>query len=937
MEKPKKNSVFRFLKIFGITFVIFVLVLFLLPTLFPETITNKVKSFANEKLNGELSFKKTNLSFFTHFPSLTLTLDEFLLKGSTPFQNDTLIAANKIAFGINVKSIFFDDKLKIDKIYLSDGKINIKVNKKGQPNYNVYASDTNEKESDSSSASIQLERIDIQKMNLVYDDKSTKILIKANGFNYLGKGDLHEAVFNLKTKAQIESFDFTYENEQYLKNKKVNAELITKINTNSLAFVFEENDLMINKLPVEFKGKFDFLKNGYDLDFIIKSENSQLNDFFTALPPQFITWLNKTKIKGKTDLLFTLKGKYIASESKQPDIHFNMKVNDGFVSYKNAISPAENIFLNFDLKLPSLNTENLRLKIDSIYFDVGKDFFNGNVKVNGLAKPKIEARIRSNLDLAKLDQALGIENMELKGNFKADIISKGVYDKSKKSFPVTKGDLELKNGFIKSSYYPNPIQKINFTAKAINKTGELKDLNLLISPATLEFEGKPFNLYVSLQNFEDINYDIKAKGELNIEKIYKVFSQRGLNVTGLAKMDVAFQGKQSDATTGKYANLNNKGSLELQEIKINSEFLPKPFVINKGLFLFNQDKMNFTNFIASYGQSDFKMNGFMENVINFSLSDSEVLKGTFSVESNFIQVNEFMAFANEEIAVEEGDSIENGVVVIPSKFDFKLNATVKKINFDDLNVENLAGKVSINQGKLALQNTSFSIIGTKVIMDALYFHETPNRAEFDYKLKASDFDIKRAYNEITLFREMASAAEYAEGIVSLNYKIAGKLDGNMKPIFPSLIGGGTLSVKNVKMKGFKLFNVVSQKTETDALKDPDVSKVDIKTTVKNNLIKIERFKFKVAGFRPRIEGETSFDGKINLKMRLGLPPLGIIGIPIKVTGTQDNPEIGLGKKTEDLEETEYVEGMDLTTPEVKTTTLPNELQLQTVKDSLKTD
>lgn len=40
-------------------------------------------------------------------------------------------------------------------------------------------------------------------------------------------------------------------------------------------------------------------------------------------------------------------------------------------------------------------------------------------------------------------------------------------------------------------------------------------------------------------------------------------------------------------------------------------------------------------------------------------------------------------------------------------------------------------------------------------------------------------------------------------------------------------------------------------------------------------------------------------------MRLGLPPLGIIGIPIKVTGTQENPKIGLGKKSKDLEETEY--------------------------------
>jgi AsmA protein len=938
MKKPIKTTVLKVLKRIGITIAILLLLLVLLPTLFPETITNKVKSFANEKLNGELSFKETNLSFFTHFPSLTLSLEDFLLKGSAPFEKDTLISAREIAFGINVKSIFFGEKIKIDKIFVSNGFINVKVNKKGQPNYNVYISESKEESKDSTSASIKLERIDIKKMRLVYDDQSAKMLIKAKDFNYVGKGDLHESVFDLKTNAQIAGFDFSFNNEEYLINKNVNAELITKINTNSFALIFEENNLKINKLPVEFKGKLDFLKNGYDLDFNIKSQNSQLNDFFTALPPQFIKWLSKTNIKGKTDLLLSLKGKYIPEDNKKPNVHFNMKIRDGFISYKKTQVPAENIFLNFDAKLPSLDTEKLVLKIDSIYFDVGKDFFNGNLIVSGLSNPMIDARIRSKLDLAKLDQALGIENMDLKGSFYANIVSKGEYNKQLKKFPITKGNLELKNGFVKSIYYPNPIKNIQFKALANNATSELNDLSLLISPAKLEFEGKPIDVYASLKNFDDIVYDIKAKGELDIEKIYKVFSQKGVGVTGSAKMDVAFQGKQSDATNGKYANLNNKGTLELKQIKINSEFLPKSFIINEGLFLFNQDKMNFNNFIASYGQSDFKMNGYMQNVINFALSDNEILKGSFSVDSDFIQANEFMAFASE--THEEPDSTtQNGVIVIPSKFDFTLNANVKKINFDDLNIENLSGKVTINQGKLSLQNTTFSLIGTKVNMDAVYFHETATRADFDYKIKASDFDIKRAYNEIALFREMASAAEYAEGIVSLDYKIAGKLDGNMTPVFPSLVGGGTLSVKNVKMKGFKLFNVVSQKTETDALKDPAISKIDIKTTVKNNLIKIERFKFKAAGFRPRIEGETSFDGKINLKIRIGLPPLGIIGIPIKVTGTQENPEIGVGKKTEDLEETEYLEGMELVKPEVKTITpsVSDELQPKTKKDSLKTD
>lgn len=908
MKNKVKNRVIKILKGIGIAISVILLLLFILPKLFPGALTNKVKAFANEKLNGELRFQETNLSFFSHFPSLTLTLDDFLLKGSTPFENDTLVFAQKVAFGINVKSIFFDDKIKIDKIYASNGKIKILVDENGQPNYNVYTAETNEKAADSSSASLMLERIDIKSMNLTYDDQSTKIVIAAKGFNYLGKGDLNEAVFDLKTNAQIDSFDFTMDNETYLKNKKVNAELITKINTNSLAFVFEQNNLKINKLPVEFKGKFNFLKNGYALDFYVKSVNSQLNDFFTAMPPQYIKWLDKTKITGKTDLLFELKGDYIAAENKKPNVHFNMKIREGFVAYQNTPLPAKNLFLNFDTRLPALDVEQLAVKIDSIYFEVGKDFLNGNVILKGLSNPSIDARIRSKMDLAKLNQALGIQNVDIKGILKTNITAKGIYNKDQKQFPITNGDFSLKNGFLKTEYYPNPIQEINFFASAENKTGSFKDLKMLIKPSSFQFEGKPFTINASFENFEDIAYFIQAKGEIDIEKLYKVFSNEGTDVTGFARVDVSFKGKQSDATNGRFNQLQNKGSMYLKDISTTTVYLSKPFVIQEGTFVFNQNTMSFTDFRASYGKSDFKMDGEMQNVINYYLSATEPLKGNFAVRSNLIQVDEFMP---KEVSSEESNIVENtvasGVIVIPPRFNFTLKASAQKVVFEGINIEQLSGSILMNQGKLRLQNTNFKLIGTTVNMNASYFNESLQKADFTFNIKATDFDIKRAYTELPMFREMVSTAEFAEGIVSLDYKIAGKLDETMGPIYPSLNGGGVLAVKNVKMKGFKLFNTVSKRTQNEGLNNPDLSKVDIKTIVKNNLVTVERFKFRVAGFRARIEGESSFDGKINMKMRLGLPPLGLIGIPIKITGNQEDPKIGIGKETEDLEETEFLE------------------------------
>ncbi|MEN9335304.1 MAG: hypothetical protein RLZZ500_291 [Bacteroidota bacterium] len=909
-----KRTLIKFLKITGFSVLGLLVLMFLFPILFPGKIEQEVKAFANRKINGELNFKEANLSFFEHFPYLTLTLTELDLKGSAPFRKETLVAADEVSFGINLKTLLLDGEVSINKIFLDQAFINVKVDKKGNANYNVYVADAQEnpKSNNESETSLRLDRIAIENTHLKFDDRSTGIFIDAKGFNYLGKGDLDQAIFDLDTEAVIEDFNFAFGKENYLKNKKVNADLITKINTHSLSFIFEENNLKINNLPIDFVGKLDFLSNGYDLDFKVESIDSQLKDFFTALPPAYVNWLDKTQVEGQTDLILTLKGKYIASTQTNPDLGFIMRIREGAINHKEAPLPANNIYFNFETKLPELNPEKLQVNIDSLFFNVGKDYAKVILKTEGITTPKVHALVKSSLDLATMQRAVGFSSLDVKGKLVIDIKSDGIYNPKNNNIPATRAKVQLSKGYLKTALYPNPITNISITSEINSASGSLKDLKVVVHPASFVFENKRLFVKAKLENFENIRYDIQAKGDLDIGRIYKVFSQKGIDVKGMVKANVHFKGSQEDATKGRYAKLQNSGTLYLKQLKTTSEVLPKPFVIEEGNFSFHQDKMTFSDFRASYGQSDFRMRGELRNVIDFVFSTSALLKGSFNFQSNYLNVDEFLSESTSNQEANATTVTERGVLVLPTNFDLQLGAQINQLNFQDLKINQLQGQLGVQRGHLYLKNAQAEIIGCKANLDAHYTNETANRAAFDMKVKATDFDVKRAYNEVKLFREMVTAAESAEGLISLEYQLSGKLNDQMMPIFPSLQGGGVLTVNKVKMNGFKLMNAVSRKTGKDKIRNPDLSKVVINTSIKNNIITIERFKFKVAGFRPRIEGTTSFDGKLNLKMRLGLPPLGIIGIPLKITGTQENPKVRLGKQTEDLEETEYQEGMEIT-------------------------
>jgi AsmA protein len=368
----------------------------------------------------------------------------------------------------------------------------------------------------------------------------------------------------------------------------------------------------------------------------------------------------------------------------------------------------------------------------------------------------------------------------------------------------------------------------------------------------------------------------------------------------LVAANVSLKGKQSDVKAGHYDKLQNSGSLTVKNLTLSTSMLPQPFTISKGVFSFNEDKMNFDSFTGQYGSSQIVLNGTLSNVINYAVTPGAILQGDFKLTSGLLVADDFMAYSGSP----QASTSSSGVIMVPKNLNLNFTADVKKLTYNGLVLKDAKGQMTVNNGAINLKQTGFTMIGSPVNMDADYTSVNPKKAFFDYHIVAKDFDIQKAYKHIKIFHDMATAAAHAQGLVSLDYKLSGRLDENMMPVYPSLKGGGTLSAKQIKMHGFGLSGAIGKASKHDSIgKDPDVSKVEIKTAIANNIITIERTKLRMAGFRARFEGQVSFDKQMNLKFRLGLPPLGIIGIPMTITGTQDKPKIrlGNGKKEDELE------------------------------------
>jgi len=1016
-----KRIAWKVTKIASVTVVGMFILLFLLPLLFPGAVSRKIKTWANNSITSELNFSKARLSFFNHFPSLTLTLYDFSLKGAAPFEQDTLVTAGEVSLGVDLSSIF-SKTVRIDEIYLTKGNIHVLADADGRPNYNVFQSAaSNNQPADSNGASLKIDRIQLEHCRIIYNDKSLGLNIRAKEVNYLGKGDLSDARFDLYSHISIASLDLAYGEVPYIQSKKLDGNLVTKINTKSLNFSFERNDLKINQLPVQLRGEFSFLRNGYKMDFNLSSGQSTLEALFSALPASYISWMDNTDMKGSAEVSASLTGKYVAKTNKMPDFTFKIRVRDGVVAHSGASDKVENLRLDFRAALPQMNTDKFLVDLDSLYFTLGKGFFSADINSTGLTKPDIHATMQTDMDMEKWGQAMGWDKFDLKGRFQANlqadgryiqsivnngpghetdvvissipvfdmgakltdgylkftdvrepirqigfdvqascpdnnyanvrlnakdihakvlnnylkgylqmtnaqnphidanlqalvhmaevekfypldgidmggdlhinVVSKGIYQPSAKQFPITTAALQMNNGSLETKYYKHPIEKININAVVSDTTGSFNDLKVDIKPITFAFEDQTFTLKAALNNFEDLHYDIIATGLIDLGRIYKVLGKEGYDVKGMIKTDLSLHGTQSDAMSGQYARLDNRGSLTVQDVSVTAGMFPLPFHIDNGVFRFQEDKMWFDRFEMHYGKSDIRLNGHLYNLIGYATQKGQRLQGAFNLKSKYLLADEWQS-TREDAYSSEGN-LSSGVIVVPANVSLTLNAAADKIHFGGFDVQQFHGQLVIDNGSLQMNHTGFNIIGAPVTMDASYASQGDSKASFDYHINAREFDIKRAYNEIKLFHDMATSASSASGIVGLNYHVAGRLDEHMRPVYSSLKGEGVLSLKKIKLKGFKLLNAVGNTTGRRDIKDPNLSEVDIRSSIANNIITIERTKLRIAGFRPRFEGEVSFDGRLNMKGRVGLPPFGIWGIPFNVTGNQRNPVVKL--------------------------------------------
>ncbi len=422
----------------------------LIPVFFKGHIKTMIDKELSSHVNAKVHFEmdQIDISIFSHFPALTISIDELGVINRAPFEGDTLFTTKRLELEANTMDLI-DGNMRLTGIYLDEPKIRIKVLPDGRANYDIGIAASEEDsvatEDTSSAFSLAIDHWKISKGNLVYDDRSLPFKLELNDFEHTGKGDFSLDTFDLITKTEAKAFHVAYDSVKYVSNKKLKADVVLGISNEFSRFAFKEAHVKINDFKVAVDGFFALVGDDFDMDLIYASEDNDLKSFLSLVPKTYLEGFESAETTG----MFSFKGiaKGIYNDERIPAINLHLDVTDASYKYEHISKVISEINVKAEVTNEDGILDHTHIDVTKFHVNVMGNPIDASVEVSELHDAKWDLKMKGKLDLAEVSSLVPMNGRTLKGLVNLDAKSRGrlsMIEGAKYDQLVTSGNVSLK-------------------------------------------------------------------------------------------------------------------------------------------------------------------------------------------------------------------------------------------------------------------------------------------------------------------------------------------------------------------------------------------------------------------------------------------------------------------------------------------------------------
>ncbi|MCX2744917.1 AsmA family protein [Mangrovivirga sp. M17] len=843
-----------------------------LPIIFKDDIKKAVDDAIAENVDADVFYdaESFSISFFTHFPTLTVSIDEIGLVGRGDFEGIPLTEIQEFEVSLKPLSVIFGDQIEVSAIYIRKPQVYALILQDGKANYDIFISEEEvEEETDtaSSEVAVQINHWEISDGKIIYEDRSANMILELYGLNHSGSGNFENTVLDMETETSIDTVSFEFEEVQYLSNKSFYADIILNMDLEKMRFEFKENHFKVNEFAFNLNGVFEMPEEDITMDITFGAEDNSFKSLLSLIPGIYTESFDVIETTGAFSFDGWTKGTY--NENSLPGFGLDLVVKNSSFKYDDLPTPVENIKGTLKILCPEGDIDYTSIDISNFHFNIEDNPFDLNLAIKNLVDYPIDLDARAKLDLEKVTRVFPVENTSLKGIFTLEAKAEGKYDSVRNIIPAFNLDATLENGYVKNADYPVPLEDIHFEAHSYSKDGSMQNAVFNLTDMSFLLGEDKVNASAYVVNFDSPNWDAKVNGKLDVAELNKVYPIEGVDMAGTIIANVQSKGKFSDVEAENYTALQTSGSVSLRNFKYSDqESMPQGVEITTADAVFTPANINIKTVDGKSGQSDFKASGTVNNYMGYVMNDG-LLSGEFNVSSNFFNVNEFMAEDEQETEEEEESELE--VIKVPENLDLVLHTNANEVKYDNLTLSNLSGDLIVRNSTVRLESLVFNSLGGQFTTSGSYNTENIDKPKFDISLNIKNLSIPKSYQNFNTVQALAPIAEDMTGYFNTDLSLDGELLQDFSPKLSSLSGSGLIEIIDAAIKDSGLIEGI---TEITKLKDADsfgLKDALVNFTIKDGYVTTQPFDVSISGYEAEVSGRTGIDGSVDYIFNIDVP------------------------------------------------------------------
>ena len=710
------------LKIAGITVGVILILLLVLPFAFQGKIEKIVKQEGNKMLNAQFDFSALNISLLRNFPSASVTLEDFYLKGTGAFENDTLIQAGELTAAVNLFSLFGDSGYDISKIIIEDTKVKAIVLEDGKPNWDVMKASAEEDtvqetSAESSPFRIKLKRLSVKDLSVSYDDRQAGMYAAIENLRATCSGDFGSERTLVDLELKTPALTYRTGGVPFLNRAALEADMNVDADLVNNKFTLQDNSISLNAIKLNIDGWAAMQKDGVGMDIKLNTNEVGFKELLSLIPAIYAKDFQDLKTDGKASLTAFAKG--TLTQEQMPQFEVALNVENAMFRYPSLPAGVDGINISATVKNPGGNIDATEVTINPFDFTLaGNPFSLKAIVKTPTSDPDLQATAKGTLDLGKIKDVYPLEDMSFNGTIQADMnlagklsyIEKEQYDKMK-----AEGSIRLNGMKLNMKDLPTvAIQRSTFS---------FSPRYLQLSETTVNIGNNDVTLDSRFENY--LGYALKGstlKGSLNI-------SSNHLNLNDFMSTDTT--AVQAQATADTTATTSSTGTIRIPE---NLDFNMQA---NLKEVLFDKMKLENVNgtLLVKNGTID------MRNLSFNTMGGSITANGAYSapkasqphLNAGFDMKNIGFAQAYQELGlVQQLAPIFKGL-----KGNFSGN-----LQIDTPLNENMSPVMQKVQGSGNLSTKDLSLSGVKFIDQVADIVKKPSMKEIEVKDLNLGFEIK---------------------------------------------------------------------------------------------------------------------------------------------------------------------------------------------------